>query len=150
MNILISPYPQKLRNGKRSAKDYPYWKELIVLLKKHNITQLAVPGEVQLVPNMQVNLGYDTIKRMIHLSDFWISVDSFLQHVAHHVKKPGVVLWGPSDPLIFGYEENLNILKDRSVLRKDQYEIWEKQEFNPDIFVKPEQVYESVKTRFSL
>ena len=148
MNILIAPYPRPLRNGKISAKCYPYWKELISLLKDHHIIQIGVVGEEKLVPDFRVNLPLKEIERLVRECDFWISVDSFLQHVAITLKKKGVVLWGTSHPNIFGYPSNYNILFDKKYLRPDPYYWWEDEEWNPDAFVKADAVYSLIKKEF--
>ena len=69
-----------------------------------------------------------------------ISVESFFQHFCWDLKKPGIVIWSQSDPIIFGHKENINLLKDRSYLRKDQFHIWEQCEYNKDAFISPTQV----------
>ena len=153
MNILIAPFSQKLRppkEGKTNPKNYPWWPELIELLKDHSITQIGVEGEPRLAPTFLKGLQYNHIKTLVNEKDFWISVDSFLPHLAQFTNKNGVVLWGPSDPLIYGYSNNLNILKDRSYLRPDQFNIWEAIDHNPDAFVKPEEVYTKIKEFFAL
>jgi len=40
---------------------------------------------------------------IIKRADIVITIDSFAMHAAHLVKTPAVVLWGPTDPGIFGY-----------------------------------------------
>lgn len=50
--IIISPYSKALRNGKTNAKNYPYWKELIELIKEP-IVQVGIDGEEQLVPDFR-------------------------------------------------------------------------------------------------
>jgi len=51
-----------------------------------------------------------------------------------------VVLWSVSDPLIYGHSENINLLKDRSYLAQNQFLWWDFTEYNPDAFLKPEEV----------
>lgn len=148
MKILIAPYPRALRNGKVSAKCYPYWEELINLLKEHKLTQIGVSGEKQLIPDFKVNLPINEIGKLVKEYDFWISVDSFLQHIAITFKKRGVVLWGTSHPEIFGYSTNCNILKDRKYLRTDPFYWWEDEPHNPDVFVKADEVYSIIKKEF--
>jgi hypothetical protein len=142
--ILISPYSRKLRNNKENPKNYPYWKELIELLKEYdnNIVQIGVKGEIPLVLDFRFDMRLEDIKRLVFSSDFWMSVDNFLPHLVNvrKVNKQGIVLWGPSDPLIYGYKSNINILKSRDCLRKDQFGIWEALDFNKDIFMEPEGV----------
>lgn len=147
--IVIAPYAQKLRNGKINPKNFPYWKELIQLLEpKYKIIQVGVNGEEKLTKAAAFNLDLDSLKELLINSKFWISVDSFLPHLAHHINKKGVVIWGPSDPNIFGYKENINILKDRKYLRSNQFDIWEVQEFNADAFVSAENIYKTIINNF--
>jgi len=138
--ILISPYSRKLRNGNRNAKDYPYWKELYQMLKQidKDIVQIGVQGEKRLSADFRRNLPLEEIEELIIKSKFWVSVDNFLPHMAHHYKKIGLVIWGQSDPIIFGYPENINILKDRKYLRENQFDIWENCKYDENVFVKPE------------
>jgi len=148
--VLLAPFAQKLRNGEVNSKNYPYWKELIELIGKDKIVQIGVKGEEQLVPDMRVNLSLEEIKKLLHDCAFWISVDSFLQHLADYTKKRGVVIFGPSDPKIFGYPNNLNILKDKKYLRAKQFGIWEEEKFDPERFLKASEVYKIIKDNFNL
>lgn len=153
MNIIISPYAQKLRPPKEketNAKNYPYWPELLELLKGHEILQLGVQGEKPLITNCKFNFPLQSIERFVKDCDFFISIDSFLPHMAYYLGKRGVVLWGQSDPNIFGYDNNLNILKDRKYLRPDQFNIWEPVKYNPDAFVKAKDAYYLIKNRYNL
>jgi ADP-heptose:LPS heptosyltransferase len=143
--ILIAPYSKRMRNGMPSPKDYPYWDRLIKLLNKEPIVQIGIEGEVQLVPDFRKGLPIKDIEWLVTQCSYWISVDSFLPHMASHLGKLGVVLWGPSDPLIFGYPQNLNLLKDRRYLRKRQFEIWETDSFNPEAFLTPRQVIDAIE-----
>jgi ADP-heptose:LPS heptosyltransferase len=137
--IVIAPYAQKLRNGKRNAKNYPYWKELIELIDEP-IVQVGVTGEEQLVDDFKKNLSMDELAAVVRECRTWISCDSFMQHFGWDLGKKGIVLWGPSDPLIFGHPENINLLKDRSYLVKDQFVWWEDTEHQDERFVEPEEI----------
>ena len=145
--IIISPYSKALRNGKRNPKNYPYWKELISLLEG-DVVQVGIDDEEQLVPDFRKNLSLPELKGLIRECDYWISCDSMFQHLGWDCGKKGIVLWGPSDPRIFGHTENINILKSRSVLRENQFLWWEDEEYNPDIFVEPEVVIDEIKRSF--
>lgn len=146
--IIISPYSKQLRSGKMNPKNYPYWKELIKLLSQENIIQVGITEEQKLVDDFRKNLSLDELLLLIKECKYWISVDNFFPHLAHHVKKPGVVLFGCSDPKIFGYQENLNILKNRSLLRPNQFDTWENCVFNPNIFVKPDEIIKQINEFF--
>ena len=144
--IIISPHSRPLRNGKRNPKNFPYWREVIAKLKlEDEVIQIGVQGEEILMKNFKSGLPFSEIENMVKECDFWLSVDNFLPHLAHHFKKPGVAVWGVSDPIIFGYPENLNILKDRNLLRKNQYDMWENVEFNKDVFPSIDEVVKQIE-----
>ena len=149
--IIIAPYAQKLRNGKINPKNYPYWSELIELLFKdgYEIVQIGIEGEYPLVPDFRKNLSLTELDKLVKSCDTWISVDSFFQHFCWDLKKQGIVLWAQSDPNIFGHSENINLLKDRSYLRKDPFHIWEQCEYNKDAFVNPDEVMKHIKQAVS-
>jgi ADP-heptose:LPS heptosyltransferase len=137
--IIISPFSQKLRNGKTNPKIYPYWKELISLIDEP-IVQIGIDGEEQLVDDFRKNLSLNALESLIAECRIWISVDSFFQHFCWDLGKPGIVLWGQSDPNIFGHPENINLLKDRKYLREKQFWLWEQCECNNEAFVVPKEV----------
>jgi ADP-heptose:LPS heptosyltransferase len=137
--IIISPYAQKLRNGNNNPKNYPYWDSLIILLKQVDpeIVQVGIKGEEPLVADTRFNLSLDDLTKLVKQCDTWIGVDSFFQHFCWDLNKPGIVIWGQSDPNIFGHPENINLLLDRKYLRKNQFHIWEQCEYRTDCFVDP-------------
>jgi len=142
--IIIAPYAQKLRTGKLNPKNYPYWKELIAMIDEP-IIQVGVEGEEQLVNDFRKNLSMNELCALLKECRTWISCDSFLQHLGWDQGKKGIVLWGPSDPLIFGHPENINLLKDRSYLVKNQFLWWEATEHQNERFVEPHIVLEYLK-----
>jgi ADP-heptose:LPS heptosyltransferase len=119
--IIISPFVKPLRNGKNNPKNYPYWETLIEMIDEP-IVQVGVEGEKQLVPDFRKNLPIGELRKLIQECRTWISCDSFFQHLAWDEKKPGIVLWGPSDPLIFGHPENVNLLKETK-MKKQKKEV---------------------------
>jgi ADP-heptose:LPS heptosyltransferase len=144
--IIIAPYAQKLRTCKENPKNYPYWEELVQELQKTmQVVQVGVEGEKQLVPDFRKNLPIAELRKLIQECSNWIGVDSFFQHLAWDEEKFGIVLWGPSDPLIWGHPENINLLKDRSHLVANQFIWWEATEHNDDRFVKPQEILKYLK-----
>lgn len=137
--ILLSPYSKKMRNDQENPKNYPWWSELISLINEP-IIQVGIEGEKQLVDDFRKSLPFSELETLVHECRIWISVDSFFQHFCWDIGKPGIVLWGQSDPNIFGHPENINLLKDRKYLREKQFWWWEQCEYNADAFVKPEEV----------
>ena len=137
--IIIAPYAQKLRTGGVNPKNYPHWEDLIKLVNEP-IVQVGITGEKQLVDDFRTNLPISELKALLKECRTWIGVDSFFQHLGWIENKKGIVLWGPSDPLIFGHPENVNLLKDRSYLVQNQYIWWEQQEYLAERFVEPNEV----------
>lgn len=142
MHILIFPYAQKLNNGKNNPKNYPYWKELLKLLfdLNHTITQVGVDGEQQLVSDFRKNLPLIELAKLVKQCDTWIGVDSFGQHFCWDQNKPGIVLWGQSDPKIYGHDIHINLLKGQEYLMPDQFLMWEMIEYKTECFVTPQEV----------
>ena len=139
--IIIAPFAQKLRTGDQNPKNYPYWEELISMIDEP-IIQVGVEGEKQLVEDFRKGLPISELKELLKDCRTWISVDSFFQHLGWIENKKGIVLWGPSDPLIFGHPENINLLKDRKYLVPNQFIWWEATEYQAERFVKPHEVME--------
>ena len=138
--IIIAPFAKELRNGKENPKNYPYWEELISLIKEP-IVQVGIEGEKQLVPDFRKNLSILELRQLIQECRTWVGIDSFFQHLAWDENKKGILLWGPSDPNIFGHPENINLLKDRKYLVPNQFLWWEATEHQAERFVTPIEVF---------
>lgn len=151
MKIVIFPHARGMRNGKPHPKNYPYWDRLIEMIQQdgHEIIQVGVEGETQLVPNFRKNLPLRVLHDLIKSCDTWIGIDSFGQHFCWDIGVRGIALFGQSDPVIFGHPENINLLKDRSYLRDKQFWLWEQAEANNDAFVSPEIVYQTLVENFA-
>lgn len=143
--IIISPYAKPLRNGGNNPKNYPYWKELIALIGDDEpIVQVGTKGEVQLVEDFRTDLSMIRLNDLVASARIWVSVDSFFQHFCWDIGKPGIVLWGQSDPIIFGHPENTNLIKDRAFLRQNQFLWWEDELYMKEAFVLPEVVLKEI------
>jgi hypothetical protein len=144
MKVLLSLASRKLRNKEGiNPKNYPYANELVELLHAKNIDTIQVrTDENDVLPAKEVktNLSTDELSKVILGCDGFISIDNFIQHYATFLGKRGVVIFGQSDPLIYGYPQNINLLKDRKYLRSDQFGIWESVDFKKEVFVLPENV----------
>ena len=148
--IVISPYSKKLGNGKRNPKDYPWWPEVIGRLRGQgfqDIIQIGIKGEEAIgVDRMIFNGPFYELAEIIKESLAWASVDNFLPHFCRVCapNKPGVVIFSQSDPEIFGYQENINLLKDDKYLREKQFDLWTHAEFIEEAFVEPERVVNAI------
>jgi hypothetical protein len=140
--VIISPYSQKLPD-KENPKNYPYWQEFIELFKKKypdiSILQIGLSSEINLCGvNYLFDAPFSELKEQVKKSLCWFSVDNFFQHFCHYNKLiPGIVVWGQSDPKIFGYEENINLLKGREYLREKQFDWWNFATYKKEAFVEP-------------
>lgn len=140
--IIISPFSQKLRSGKQNPKDYPFWDHVISSLqefKEYYITQIGRSDETKLnhIDDVKFNLNFKDLKQLILEHDFWISVDNFLPHFCNTFNSRGIVLFSQSDPNIFGYKQNINLLKDRKYLRTNQFNSWDECDYITDAFISP-------------
>jgi FkbM family methyltransferase len=124
--IIISPYSFRPDH----PKSYPYWNDLVPLLKTLGYKLVQV-GKFQEPPLNGMDdywwgLPFKILEQRIQQCRCWLSGDNFLQHLVNSGDPiiKGIVIWGPSTPDHFGYPYNKNILKDRSLLRPDQFGTW--------------------------
>jgi ADP-heptose:LPS heptosyltransferase len=64
------------------------------------------------IKNTYSLLGLTTCRQLFSLikkCDIVISVDNFIMHAAQMVGKPSVILWGPTSPTVYGYDEQINL-----------------------------------------
>ncbi len=149
-SIILSLFSRVTHETKSpSPKNYPYYLELVNLLKQQNIQtiQIGVKDET----NINADLRFDNlpIPKLIELSSkvsLNISIDNFYSHFCHFYKRKCIVLYSLSNPSIWGYPENINLLKDKKYLRpiKQQYEFWENIKPIKESFVEPQEVLKVV------
>lgn len=151
LKILLSPFGKKLIEGGENAKTYPYAEALVGLLKQegHYIVQVGTRDEKQICDSFLANLPYKELCKVIQTYDTFIGVDSYLQHLAWFLNKPGIVLWGISDPNIFGHSIHHNLFRDRKYFRFNQFDSWEKVQPVPDSFIKPSEVLDCLHKYFA-
>jgi len=146
--IIISPYSKPLRNGQNNPKNYPYWDDLVKGLKEKEmyVIQIGVQGEKKIdgVDDFKCNLPLKELGKLLKECHTFICVDNFFQHLAYVHEKPGIVIFGQSDPEIFGHKGNTNLLKDRKYLRALQFDIWERCEYSKECFVEPNVIIDSI------
>lgn len=135
MKIAIHTDGKPMRNGKPSAKVYPWFDELIIKLKEGGHDIKEVKGF----------LTWIQMKEILDWCDSWVATDSFWQHFCWYHGKKGFAIFSRSDPNIFGHKENINILKDRKYLRPDQFSNWEACEFIEESFLKPIELIKKIE-----
>lgn len=120
-------------NGVDNPKDYPepYRNRLYSLLP-----HVVKIDKIESLENLE---------NLIKQADYIITIDSFLQHLAWYYGKQAIVLWGQSDPNIFGHKENINLLKDTKYLRDRQFWLWSQTPVIPEAFVEPEEILKYIR-----
>lgn len=123
-----------IRGNIQNAKSYPFWEELIHLL-----------SDDFKIKEIKGILPENEIIDLINECFTYITVDSFVPHLCKYYNlKPGIVLWNKSDPLIFGYKTNMNLLKDRKYLRPDQFGEWRGSQMQTDGWLSAEEVFKKI------
>ncbi|MCP4219103.1 MAG: glycosyltransferase family 9 protein [bacterium] len=98
-------------------KDYPLplWQQVVEGLKSEYGDEAVIiefPREGKQLDGTYRLPGIPGLRRSAALfkqMDCIVTVDSFPGHLAAALGKPGVVLFGPSNPAAFGHEGNINI-----------------------------------------
>ena len=150
--VVISPFSRKMRNNeKRNPKDYPFWEDVVKALQSDNIhvIQIGISGEDSIGADVFLkDMPLEKLSKTISECDVWVSVDNFIQHYATRIKN-GIVIWGFSSPKIFGYEENINLVKDPNNFRERQFGQWEKLKHDPSVFVTQDIVLNAIRKKIN-
>lgn len=152
--VVIAPYSRELRNGMPNPKNFPHFEKLTGYLRAKGLYIIQV-GDVNDVPLSNVDeyrLGeaFEETEKLLADSLFFVCVDNFLHHMGYYIGRRGVVLWGQSDPNLFGYAYHLNILKSRNFLRPNQFDTWENATYNVNVFPTAEEVRDAIFHEFAL
>ena len=146
--VLIFPWAKALRNGNENPKNYPYWKDLVELLRGNNyhVVQISLLHEKEIGADERRSLVYKQVCALINEGPLIITIDSFAQHLCWSLGKKCIVLWGPSDPLVFGHPCHINLQKDRKFIREGfrHFDTWESCELCPEAFVSPVEVVQAL------
>ena len=153
MKVILSPWSKVPKNGVKCAKNFPLesWKEVVLKLREKGFKtiQIGVSGE-QLINAEEVkfNLSFPDLLDLLKSADTFISVDNGIQHFAHYYGIHGVVIFSKSDPSIFGYSDNKNLLKDKKYLRqgREQFKWWDECPYDKDAFISSEEVVDAVES----
>lgn len=145
--VIIAPWSAKMPDGRNNAKNYPYWSEVIHKLHFLGVStvQIGRVGEDVIgCKSVFFNKSDDDLRKLLDECDTFISVDSFFPHFAAYHRKKGLVIFGKSDPEIFGHSLHVNILKSRTYLRPDQFRWWNDVEYDIDCFMYDNEVVKEI------
>jgi ADP-heptose:LPS heptosyltransferase len=149
MKILLAPWSRNLPNGNQNAKNYPLddWLGLVDILEPagYELIQIGRTSEQQICHDMRCDYTLQQIADLLREVHTFISVDSFLPHLANKIGKYGIVLFSRSDPQIFGYDKNINLYKDKRYFREDQFGIWDDCPYIKEAFVSPWEIYRALE-----
>lgn len=155
--IIFAPYPKPRTDGKMNAKSYPYWQEVVDELSvDFKLIQIVHGNEHPFVASSKncpnevehlMHVKFKEIEHLVEMSDTFLCVDNYLQHVGHYVGNTGVVLFGPSDPKLFGYSDNVNLFASEKYFRPHQFQTWNEWEYRKDAFVGPDVVISAVREK---
>lgn len=153
IKVLIHSCAKKLKDGSKNPKDYIYFNELIEKLKNGieiiEINQLGIKSNEKLngIDNYFFDVELIDIKNLINEHNIWIAVDSFLPHYCNcYDLKPGIVIYTISDLKIFGYEQNLNLLKSREYI-KQNFNYYKKEDFKEESHIDHEVIFKNIKNK---
>lgn len=146
--VLFSPYSRKLASGE-NPKNYPHWKQVVGYVSARGVytIQIGAQGEEEIGCHATVfGAPLHYLLEMAKAAQTWTSIDNFFPHLCQYGAKPGVVIWGQSDPKKFGYPTNVNLVKDEQYLRPSvqQFWLWTQTTYRPEAFVEPDVAAEAI------
>jgi len=100
-------------NGPRKEMAASQWEELVAIMAAHRVAAIQLGNKRDRYIRGAYNfLGLTTPAEALALlakMKAVITVDSFLMHGAFMQKTPAIVLWGPTNPAVFGYDAHINL-----------------------------------------
>jgi len=122
---MIKVIIQTKTNSAGKAKEWPFFEELISLNPEVNFVEVLIEGQN---PTKGAAAMYGTRKEILQElkdSDMFISIDSWLQHLASmQTDKLGLVIFSRSNPAIFGYPKFANVFENTKYFKSNPYEAW--------------------------
>ncbi len=80
---------------------------------RYSILHIKREDQIIYEDTLQALDGYRSIAILISLSDKRLFIDSSCQHIAKSLGLSSVVTWVGTNPKVFGYENNINILPNK-------------------------------------
>jgi hypothetical protein len=125
------------------VKTYPFWNILIDNLKEagYKVVQFKFKNEPS-YNNVDevITPSFPTIVELLKDPDsYLISNDSFIPHLlnVYLPTKKNFVLFGCTNPDIYGYSQNINILKSKSFLVENQFTVLKDLQPNKNMWIEP-------------
>lgn len=98
--------------GKIKEWSFDKWEKIVKLYPKIQFVQLGSKNEKKIKGVLDF-IGTPIRKQLSILasSDLYVGLDSFWNHAARALNIKSVILFGPTNPEVWGYAENINIYK---------------------------------------
>lgn len=110
--IIIHPCSYNLKN-----KEWPMhsWEELIDSLPQYTFLQVGLSSEYKLknAVDLRGKLTFRTSIAIMKYATAFAGIDSAMSHVTNAFNIPGVVIFGPSHPAIWGHPNNINLYSNQ-------------------------------------
>jgi hypothetical protein len=147
--IVLASNPRPNQDGKPHAKAYPWWDNLTAQLNEAfpdiKLYSIGIKGDEPISGCIAMwNKSLKDIFNFTKDAVTFITIDSFLQHLMAPMKKQGIVLWGLSDPKLFGYKWNKNLFINENYFRPNQWDIWPGEKWIEGCWVAPSDVVKAV------
>src|SRR3989338_4160 len=119
--VLIAPSS----DAPRKMMPLHVWIDLVQLLRKEGlfVLQLGKHQDTHIKGAYSL-LGVTSPAQAIGLAcrcSAIVTVDNFFVHVAHLVGVPAVVVWGPTDPHVYGYPEQIHLKGSREYCQEREH-----------------------------
>lgn len=153
--IILSPWSKRFDPIKENPKNYPHWTDLVSLLKQEGFRTIQIgrgdEAHIEGVDDWITDHSFSDLEPLVRDCSTWISVDNFFPHFCNCVdsSKWGIVLWSKSDPNLFGYKHNINLLKNKKYLRSNQFDVWFNESYNQEAFVRPQLVISALRQKMN-
>lgn len=110
-----NPVSMHITSGSLAYKNWPLdrWEELVNHMADCTFIQLGEKKDPRVGSTVDMR-GMTTAREAIAVvkhTRCFLGVDSFLNHATNAMGTPGVVLFGPSTPIIWGHPQNTNIYR---------------------------------------
>jgi ADP-heptose:LPS heptosyltransferase len=111
--IVINP---SAASSKNKEWFFDRWNEVVQILDEYTFIQVGIESEPLIDGVMDFRVGFSLREQLAILANtkLYVGVDSFWAHAAAALNVKGIVLFGPSTPVVWGHESNVNIYKDTS------------------------------------
>lgn len=123
------------------AKEWPYFAEFIELYPDIEFIEVLIDGQTVTKGATPFIGTRSEIIKLLKESDYFISIDSWLQHLAAmQTKVKGLVIFSRSNPAIFGYSKFVNVFESHTYFKANPYEAWNPTDLQLEAFPSIEKV----------